>query len=191
MNRWLQSFASFCDSAASGLSKCCKTSSSSNNFQAGIKVFNEQKSQQPKAETMQATRHSDSESAHIQYFQPAYSFESAGLENNTKQSCYSKSPLSPGERMPLAVHAQPFEFPRPSKDGYAVTVDHGANYARDAGVSDDLGQNVIGGGGDGKLAIHRAARRGTVGLLRFILRYCQRGTTATHTSHLPTCTQRV
>jgi hypothetical protein len=125
MNRWLQSFASFCEFTASGLSNCCASSSSINNAQAGIRVCNAQKSPQSKfglSKTLskQAARHSDSESAHIQHFQPAYK----------------------------------------------------------AGVSDGLERNLGAGGGDEELAIHRAARRGTVELLRFILRYCKRGTSA-------------
>jgi hypothetical protein len=177
MNRWLQSFVSFCDLTASGLSDICTSSSSSNNSQAGSKVFNARKSAQPKAGlsrtvSMQAARHANSESDYTQHLQPANSFASAGFVDNTEQSCNSKLLLSPLEGMPHAFHVHSFKFPLLSKDDYAVTVDHGANSARGAGVSDDLDRNVGGGGGDGELAIHRAARQGTVELLRFILRCC-------------------
>jgi hypothetical protein len=183
MNRWLQSFVSFCDLTASGFSDIC---TSSNNSQAGTKGFKTRKSPQPKAGfsrtlSMQAARHANSESDYTQHLQPAYSFASAGFVDNTEQSCNSKLLLSPRERMPLAVNVHSFKFPLLSKDDYAVTVDHGANSACCAGVSDDLDRNVGGGGGDGELAIHRAARQGTVELLRFILRCCKRGTAASHT----------
>jgi hypothetical protein len=186
MNRWLQSFASFCDLTASGFSDCCSSSISSNTFQAGTKNFNARKSPQPKAGlsrtlSMQAARLANSESDYIQHLQPAYSFASAEVVDNTKQSCNSKLLLSPIERIPLAVHVNSFKVPLLSKDDYAVTADHGANSACCAGVSDDLDRNVGGGGGDGELAIHRVARLGTVELLRFILRCCQRGTAASHT----------
>jgi hypothetical protein len=186
MNRWLQSFISFCDLTASGLRDCCTSSISSNNSQAGTKGFHARKSPQRKAElsrtlSMQAARHANPESDYIQHLQPAYTFASEGFVDNTEQSCNSKLLFSPRERMPLAVQVHSFNIPLLSKDGYAVTADQGANSACCAGVGDDLDRNVGGGGEDGELAIHCAARQGTVELLRFILRCCQRGTAASHT----------
>jgi hypothetical protein len=170
MDRWLQSFTSFCDLTVSGISSCCTPIT---NFHSGLEVVDGPKVPQPQSRfsgivPTHAARNACPESGR---FRPACSFESAGFEDNTKRNCHNlKLPTSPHEGPPVAIHIHSFNFPLPSTAGHADTVDHGSIRPRCIGVSGNFDCDAGGGDGGGELAIHRAAGRGTVALVRFILR---------------------
>ena len=205
MDRWLQSFTSFCDWTVSGVSNCCTPGS---NFQTELKVINVPTS--PQSNTKYAStlplytaRKTTSESARIQTTIP---FASAGCRDVTNHFHYSESPPYRHERPPAAIHIHTFNCPSQSASGgyadavpalaaatFGAAADHGAVREHCFGggarrtllpqtdtVPNGAPANSDGGGGCGEeLAIHRAAARGVAKVLRFIIR-CRRPPQSSH-----------
>lgn len=199
MDRWLQSFTSFCDLTAAGVSNCCASSS---NLHTGQKIVDlpELPQYQERFARTPPVYVANNASYENGFTPNASQVDSSGYGTSTNYINYLELRASPSERQPVEIQIHTFNYPR----GYANNPDQNVSstkgHVKEAAVysvgsaqdfrahcfggsahrsclpqhgnvqGDGLARYAGSGGGGDELAIHRAAELGSAEALRLILR---------------------